>query len=199
MTESEILQIIDKQIKKQMNIILSGQSENPTIDSSGNASEDIQNLFSGMQGITQRPVMHPFGLVSKAPDGTTQVVARQGDHTGNRIILGHRDGGRPNDFNQGEVVLYNEFGQAIYIREGKIQVGSTNSANPMVLGDILVNFLTALMNDFLNAPQIGQCAVGPVFLDPTIRTQMVAQIQQYLTTSSTNIVSQVTFTERGGS
>jgi hypothetical protein len=142
--------------------------------------------------------MHPYGFASKAPDGTISVVAQQGSHPGNKLVLGHRASDRPTDLDSGEVVLYNEFGQAIYVRDGKIQVGTSASASPMVLGDVLMNFITDLINAFLNAPDITQGAFGPGFLEPQIRQALTDALQKYVTTTSTNVVSQLTYTERGG-
>lgn len=84
-----------------------------------------------------------------------------------------------------------------------IQKGSFGGAarpdatEPLVLGNVLKQFETDLINAFINAPQIGQCAVGPVFLDPGLITTLNALIAQYLTTATTNILSQIGFTERG--
>src|SRR6516165_6047056 len=100
MMDAELLRVIRKEVARQVNIILAGNSSNAS-----NISEDVNNLYPGMPQIPQRPVMHPYGLVSASPDGTTQVTARVGDHPGNRMILGHRDPARPS-VNKGEVQLY---------------------------------------------------------------------------------------------
>lgn len=68
---------------------------------------------------------------------------------------------------------------------------------PFVLGNQAVAFLNGVLNAFLNAPQIGWHPLGPVFLDPGIRTLLLQLQLQYLTTASTNILSQICFTERG--
>jgi hypothetical protein len=68
---------------------------------------------------------------------------------------------------------------------------------PLVLGTVLQTFLTNVLNAFLNATQIGQSAMGPVMLDPGVRTQLSQYLNTYLSTASTNILSQIAFTERG--
>lgn len=80
-------------------------------------------------------------------------------------------------------------------------LGNPNSAptEPVVLG----NVLKSLMNDFINAilnatPGIGVSSMGPVMLNPALRTQLTQIQTQYLSTTSTNILSQLVFTERGG-
>lgn len=75
--------------------------------------------------------------------------------------------------------------------------GSVTPAEALVLGNVLKTFLEAFYDAVLDATQIGHCAVGPVFLDPSIRSAMVSQKSTYLTTAATNILSQLGFTERG--
>lgn len=153
MMDTSIRDFIKAEISKQVNVILSGQSGNNT-----QFAEDLSNLFPGMPTLPQRPVMHPYGLVSRAPAGTFQVTGRMGDHSGNRVILGHRDSNRPN-VNQGEVQLYNQFGQAIYLANGAVCIGSATASDPAVLGNELVtylnNLLTALKAQTYTIPGVG--------------------------------------------
>lgn len=193
MLTSEDRKFIHQEIKRAMNVILSGKT-GVTKDVE---TETFSDMFPGMDAIVDRPVMHPFGLASRAPENTISVVGRQGDNFGNRIILGHRDSKRPKDILKGEVVLYNQFGQAMYFREKKIQVGSKTSENPMVLGDILSKFLKNILRKLLDAPNIGVCAVGNVWLNPEVREYYELQIQEFIDIETTNFVSQMVFTERG--
>lgn len=114
----EIMQAIRQEVRRYVNIILSGDSGN-----NDQFSETINNLFPGMPSIKGRPVMHPYGLASRAPAETIQVIARQGDHFGNRVILGHRDKNRPS-LNQGDTKLYNESGQVIHLEGNTVKVGN---------------------------------------------------------------------------
>lgn len=75
--------------------------------------------------------------------------------------------------------------------------GSTAPTEPLALGNVLAEFLGKILDEFLNAPQIGIHPLGPVFLDPTIRANLVAHKSTYITTAATNILSQLSFTERG--
>lgn len=153
MIDSETARYIRLEIEKQMNVILSGVA--------GNASEqyeDIQQLFPSMATITQRPVMHPFGVSSSAPDGTLQVVAKQGEHVGNRIILGHRDKNKPSCA-PGEVVLYDANGGKIQLRSA----GMEFTKNEVDLLEQLINLVTTIFNARTNTifgPQ-------PLIPDPT--------------------------------
>jgi hypothetical protein len=194
MDNSEIRKMIQDEVKRQMNVIIHGAA-----GANDSQTETISQMFPGMTDIPARPVMHPYGFSSRATPGTIQVVGRVGEHIGNRMVLGHRDGKRPADLQPGEVVLYNSTGQAFYIRQGKVQLGSGSSSEPMVLGNVLMKCLTDLMAAFTESPQVVQTAVGPGFLDPAVRQKLMTVLQTYIQTASTNVVSQLTFTERGGS
>ncbi len=93
--------------------------------------------------------------------------------------------------------------KAYLLSEEKIIIGKGTTADgadpeePLVLGEVLKSFLGDLFDEILNAPQIGQCAVGPVMLDPTLRTNLTTMKQTYITDAATNILSQIAFTERG--
>lgn len=139
MITGEMRRYIEQEVKKHLNIILSGEAGTNT-----QFVETIDNLFPGMPGIINRPVMHPYGFVSRAPAGTLSVTAKQGDHPGNRLTLGHRDSLRPS-IQAGETQLYNEFGQAIYLADGTIHIGTAEASNPAVLGDELKAFLIDLI------------------------------------------------------
>ena len=139
MIPSEVRRLIIEEIRKHTNIILSGQAGANT-----QFVETIDNLFPGMPGNVNRPVMHPYGISSRAPLGTISVTARNGDHPGNRLVLGHRDANRP-VVQSGEVQLYNQFGQAIYLKNGSVHVGTAAADNPAVLGNEIKAMLQQLI------------------------------------------------------
>jgi hypothetical protein len=90
----------------------------------------------------------------------------------------------------------------IHARAPRVNLAKTDAdpTEPLVLGNVNVTFMTNLIDAFLNAPQIGWDALNiPVFLDPQIRQLLVEYKQTYLDDASTNILSQLSFTERGGS
>lgn len=141
MTESDVARIVAREVRKQMQIILSGETANAKT-----FVEDIQALFPGMAGITGRPVMHPYGFASLAPDGTIQVTARQGDHCGNRMVLGHRAADRPTDLEEGEVCLYSSATFRVVVKQGAVMIGKGNTLEPAVMGTTLNTLLTQLLN-----------------------------------------------------
>lgn len=139
MTDSEIRRIIRDEIKQQVNILLFGSAGTNTP-----TGEDIDSLFPGMPTISNRPIMHPFGISSRAPAGTIQVIGRMGDHAGNRTVLGHRDSKRPAG-DVGETFLYDAYGHEIYLSKEKIQIGSKAADEPFVLGLVFQKMMDDLI------------------------------------------------------
>lgn len=148
MMDGEMTRFIREEIKKQVNIIISGLSGN-----NDQFSEDL-TPYPGAPSMPLRPVMHPYGLVSRAPSQTLQVVARAGDHPANRMVLGHRDANRPK-LNQGEVQLYNQFGQAIYLKSGEVHIGIAGTDNPVPTGNELLAMLLEFVADYKVHQHIG--------------------------------------------
>lgn len=128
MDEALLRRLIKQEIRTQMNVLLFGAA-----GKNDNQTEQIQGMFPGMDGIDSRPVMHPFGISSRAPSGTTSVIGRMGEHFGNRTVLGHRDANRPTT-DSGETILYDAYGHIVYLSKSKIQLGSKGAAEPFVLG-----------------------------------------------------------------
>jgi phage gp45-like len=109
--QAEMLRAIRQEVARQLNILLSGQAGVNTAE-----KETIDNLYPGSPSIKDRPVMHPFGFVSRAPRGTLSVTGRQGAGPENRLVLGHRDSKRPADVDEGEAVLYASDGKTVLSR-----------------------------------------------------------------------------------
>lgn len=168
MTDAEMMRFIREEIKKQLNVILSGKAGTNTIQ-----TEDIEEMFPGMPTIPGRPIMHPFGISSRAPRGTIQVTARAGEHTGNRMVLGHRDKSRP-ACQAGELVLYNAHGQQIRLENGEIKIGSASSSEPFVLGLVFQKFAQDLLTMFkdhkhmVTAPGAFTAALDPATIQKEI-------------------------------
>lgn len=103
---------------------------------------------------------------------------------------------------EGHSVMQALAGKKAYVAsDDKILLGKRNSepTEPLVLGNVLKTFLTEFFDTILNAPEIGICAVGPVWLAPAVREQLLQQKDVYIDTMATNILSQLGYTERGGS
>lgn len=140
MMDAEIQRFIREQIKQQLNIILSGAAGD-----NDSMTETIDTLFPGMPGITGRPVMHPFGFVSRATPGTISVTAKVGADIQNRMTLGHRDKGRPTDLLAGETCVYSTSGYRLVWKEGSLMIGKGDDLEEAVMGETLNDFLTQLI------------------------------------------------------
>lgn len=135
--DAEMQRFIKEQVKRELNIILNGAAgENDSM------SETINDLFPGMPGITKRPVMHPFGFVSRATSGVISVVAKIGADIQNRMTIGHRDANRPSDIEEGETCVYSKGGYRMVYHNGKLLIGKGDDLENAVVGDTLNTFLT---------------------------------------------------------
>lgn len=150
----EIIRFIREEIRKQLSILLFGSS-------GANASdrETIENMYPGQPGITGRPIMHPYGLVSRAPNGTISVVGKTGEHAGNRMTLGHMDRGRPSDVEQGEATLYSSGGYQVRVKNGQIEVGKNGNWETVMLGEATNAVLSALITEAISHVHTGNLAI----------------------------------------
>jgi hypothetical protein len=159
----------------------------------------ILNIVPGAGATDPRPVVHPWGYVSIAPPGTLAVVGRVGEHIGNRITLGHRDPARTKvGVKPGETALYDAFGNAVYLGLTGVRVGSTSADEPLVLGNVLKDFLTQLTTALKTIP-LG-ITTGPGSLiapNPAFVAQIETLVAQFLTVPLTAILSLKHKTERG--
>lgn len=140
---------IVREIRKQIQIITSGEAGETTM-----LTEDIANLYAKMPTITKRPVMHPYGFASRAPKGTLSITAQQGDHPGNKMTLGHRDGNKP-AVDEGESVQYSFGGYRVVCKNGELFVGKGTDLEHMVVGETLKAFLIALIQHIVVHTHIG--------------------------------------------
>ena len=134
MITPEIKQFIRAEIQRSLMLILSGQagvntSQTETIEAPG---------YPGSNSMEDRPVMHPFGFVSRAPAGIISVIGRQGNDPGNYLVLGHRDKNRP-EIDNGAAAMYASDGSAVgpmvAANANGIFVGKEGTANkPLLLG-----------------------------------------------------------------
>lgn len=119
------------------------------------------------------------------------------------------------DAGDGDGICIQSADSKIVIRaDGKIHAGKRGAAvtEPWVLGQVLLNYLGALhgaLETVLDDLSTGPLGIGnmgaPVPTDPALVAKLTAQKvalesarSQYVDTASTNVVSQVTFTNRGG-
>lgn len=138
--DHEIMRYVKKEISRQLNILLMAETVG-----ADQFTESIAKLYPGMPTITERPLIQPFGLASKAPNGTQSLVARLGDHPGNRSVIGHRDANKP-DVDVGESVVYSMGGYRVWIENDRVSVGKGIETQTVVCGDLLTEFLGDLLS-----------------------------------------------------
>lgn len=144
MTDADVLRFIREEIRRQLNVILPGSAGGNT-----SQTEDIDQMLPGMPTITERPVMHPYGFASRAARGVISVVARVGDHLGNRLVLGHRDKDRPASLAEGEACIYSVGKFEIRVAKDRVQIGKDGTYETAVVGEKLTEFLTELMTQLI--------------------------------------------------
>lgn len=208
MTESEIIKLVKQIIKTQiphpmMCSIVSTQD-------SQRASMQRFSTEGPSQGLR---MIQPYGFVSRPPSGMDALVEPVNSDPTHLNIVGQFDKNRP-AINSSEAALYGPGGQLVYLNAaGHVLIGSKTSANPAVLGDILVTALDQILaqiQNILSALEAGPIGVlsgitpgSPVPTNPAVVTALqlvgtqLTQIQsQFLDTDSTNILSQQVFVER---
>lgn len=142
MNQAEIRRMIREEIAVAMQAISSGSSGTNSADGH---SEDIDSLFPGLPTLIQRPVMHPFGFISRAIKGLISVTAQQGNHPGNKMTLGHRDKNAP-AVDVGESAIYSNGGYIVRVYNGKIQLGKNGTFETLTCGDKLNTVLSTILD-----------------------------------------------------
>jgi hypothetical protein len=151
MIDSELQRYIHTEIVRYTrDIVLNALSKDSKV-----LTEGVDQLFPGMGPQDDRPLAHPYGFASKAPDGTLSVVLRQGDHVGNRMVIAHRDPARPVDIAQGESVQYSKGGYEVRVKNGKIEIGKGGTFETAVLGDTLQKILVAILDAIVEHTHLG--------------------------------------------
>lgn len=145
MIDSSLVSFVREEVKRQVQILMSGTSGENTHE-----TESIEQMVPGMPTISKRPIMHPYGFVSRAPRGTVQVVGRMGDHATNRFVMAHRDKDRPSDIEEGESVQYSVGKYQVRVMKDRIQIGKDGEYESIVLGDKLTSLLGDLITELGN-------------------------------------------------
>lgn len=130
---------IVNEIRRQLKIITAGEAGTTTM-----TTETINNLMPGHPAIEARPIMHPYGFSSRAPQGTISVTAQMGEHPGNKMTLGHRDKSPPS-LDEGESVQYSFGGYRVVAKNGELFVGKGVDLEHVVVGETLKALLISLI------------------------------------------------------
>jgi hypothetical protein len=139
MIDPETRRFIHNEIKRQMQMITSGRAGTNTVN-----TQDIDDILPGHPPVQGRPIMHPYGVVSRAPRGTIAVTAQQGEHPGNKLTLGHR-AANPPDVEVGETAIYSVGKFTVKVASDQVQIGKDGDYETMVVGDTLKQLLVELI------------------------------------------------------
>ena len=149
MKEADIKALIRKEVREVlapvlMALVVSNKDNNRTTAQRMPSEPAINNLRN----------IQPYGHSSRAPAGTSCLVAPIANDPTHLNMLGHFDSNRPTT-NDGESILYDAYGHIIYLSQTKMQFGSKASANPMMLGDIVQACLSQFLELTANHVHIG--------------------------------------------
>lgn len=168
-----------------------------TLNSNESEYRSTFTRFASEPPINNARSILPYGISTKAPKSTqclTVPIAGDASHVN---ILGHFDQNRPS-VSDGEICLYGADGQKIYFKNGgTIHQGSQSANEPVVLGNVLLAFITDLITALITDPLGFDAFALPVFIDPALREKLTQYLQKYATDPSTNVVGQKNFVERG--
>lgn len=185
MIDGELLRFVRQEISRQLNIILPGVAGGATV-----FKEDIDQLYPGMPTITERPIMHPFGVSSIAPRGTISITGQMGDHIGNRMVLGHMDKDAPEDIDAGETAVYSLGEYQVRVLNGKIELGKGGVFEEMVMGETLRQFLLLLLQYIMVHTHMSNVPSAP--------TSAPQNNQDFLTLKQNNLDNSKILSKDGG-
>ena len=148
-SDAEVREIVKREIREALAPIMMG-----FIVSNENVQRATIKRMSMEGPIPNARSIQPFGFSSKAPVGTEGLmVPVNGDPTHVNMV-GHFDKHKP-EVNEGESAQYDEFGHLVYLSESMMQFGSKNSANPMMLGDVVQQLFSNMLELIANHVHIG--------------------------------------------
>lgn len=140
MNESEIIALIKRILRKEIAQILMG-----TITSTNDSQRGSMQRFATEGQIGGLRMIQPYGFACRPPAGTPALISPVASDPTHLNIVGQFDLNRPT-LNDGEAIIYNEFGQMIYMENGKIRIGSKTSNHNFFLGDLANTFLGSLID-----------------------------------------------------
>lgn len=192
MTEQEIIAKVRDVIRQELAQTLLGRVSSTTGDFRSKAKR-----FQYSDNDFDARLIQQYGLASRPKSGMQSIISPLNADPTHLVVMGQFDDGRPK-IEENEVCLYGPTGKVVYMKEDStIHMGALTAAQQAVLGNVLSAAITSIINRFLNAESIGESAAGEVFLSPEVRAGLVEDLQTYVTDTSTNILAQKIFLERG--
>lgn len=150
MTDGEIRALIRREIREALTPIMMG-----FIESNESVQRSTIRRMSMEGAITNVRSIQPFGFSSKAPPKTEGLMIPVNGDATHINMVGHFDKDKPSVQTDGESLMYDSFGHMVYLSEAMMQFGSKNSANPMMLGDIVQELFSTMLELISNHVHIG--------------------------------------------
>jgi hypothetical protein len=188
MTEAETIRMIRQVIRTELAPILMG-----TVQSNESQTRSTAQRFTSETPIGNMRSIQPYGISSRAPKQTPGLIVPVNADATHLLLLGHFDEQRPVGAD-GETFLYNQFGQMVYLSDGKIQVGTKTSAENLVLGQVFKTFMSEFLQQFIEHTHVGN--LGYETAPPSNAEDVVALKESPIDDSA--ILSDLAFTEKGG-
>lgn len=140
MNDSDLIKFIKQVVKEQLAAVLMAQ-----VVANKDSNRSTVQRFASDSPIPNLRNIQPYGISSRAPKGTSCLTVPIASDPSHINMVGHFDEDRPTTAD-GETLLYNEFGQLIYLSEGKIQIGSKAAAENLVLGQVFKAYEASLLD-----------------------------------------------------
>jgi len=149
MNEAQMINLIRRVVREELApIMLATLKTNTSVQRS-----DVQRTPS--EGVIQNlRNVQPYGVSSRAPAGTTMMTTPVAGDPSHILMTGAFDPNKP-DMSDGETILYNAFGQLIYLKNGSIHLGVKAAAHPVNLGDVIQSVLSQFLADYAAHTHIG--------------------------------------------
>lgn len=148
MSESEMIRFIRQVIREEFASVAMAQ----VVSNADQLRTTFQRSttsppFSGSRNI------QPYGVSSRAPANTPCLTVPVGNNPTNVNMVGVHDPSKP-AVDDGETMIYNEFGQAVYLKNGSVHLGTSAASHPVSLGDSLQSILSKFLGYYIaNAPE----------------------------------------------
>lgn len=149
MTENDIYRLVREIIRQEIAPIAMAS----IVSNADQMRTTFQRTASDSQFSNARNIL-PYGISARAPSGTDALSVPIGGNATHVNVVGHFDENRPS-VNDGEVMIYNEFGQAVYLKNGSVHLGTPAGSHPVNLGDIVKSVLSQFLALYANHTHIG--------------------------------------------
>lgn len=183
MSEYELMKFVRETIRREiahvmMGSLVSNDGLGRVSVSRGGVDSETPNLRS----------IQPYGVSSRGPSGMDIFMAHVNGDITHPVMAGHFDKNRP-DGEDGETIIYNQFGQLVYLKSGKILLGSKTATENLVLGQVFKTMMSTLLDAIANHTHPGLGYQPSNFAD--------FEALKYSPIEDEAILSDEVFTEKG--